>query len=121
MPYRRVKNPKESVVIFKLFLREDADLDDYRRTSNRMHELVEAMPGFISIKEYTGEDGEVIDIARFKDEASLEAWRREPEHLEAQRKGREAFYDHYWIQALKVVREYAYEMPRPRSKGSAEA
>lgn len=121
MPYRRVEDPKEVVVIFKLFLRDDADLEDYHRTSARMHELVETMPGFLSLKEYAGEDGEVIDIARFEDEASLEAWRREPEHLEAQRKGREAFYDRYWIQALKVVREYEYEMPRPRAKGSAEA
>ena len=112
MPYRRVKEPKEVAVIFKLFMRDDADLEAYRRTSRRMHELVEKMPGFISLKEYTGEDGEVIDLARFQDEASMEAWKRDPEHLEAQRKGREAFYDHYWIQVLKVVREYAYEVPR---------
>lgn len=113
MPYRHVKDPKEAVVIFKLFMRDDADLEAYRRTSRRMHELVERMSGFISIKEYTGEDGEVIDLARFADEASLEAWRKEPEHLEAQRRGREEFYDHYWIQVLRVVREYEYEIPRP--------
>lgn len=113
MPYRRVTDPKEAVVIFKLFMREDADLDAYGRTSRRMHELVEKRPGFISLKEYTSEDGEVLDIARFKDEESLEAWRREPEHLDAQRRGREEFYDHYWIQVLKVLREYEYEIPRP--------
>ncbi len=111
MPYHRVKDPTEVAVIFKLFMRADADLDAYGRTSRRMHEIVEKMPGFISLKEYTGEDGEVIDLARFRDEASLETWRREPEHLDAQRQGREEFYDHYWIQVLKVVREYAYEMP----------
>ena len=118
MPYRRAKDPKEVVVIFKLFLREDADLEAYQRTSRRMHELVERVPGFISLKEYTGDDGEVLDIARFKDEASLEAWRRDPEHLEAQRRGREEFYDRYRIQAMKVVRDYEYEMPRSMSKGS---
>lgn len=108
MPYRRVRNPQEVVVIFKLHMRKGADQADYRRTSTRMHELVDRMPGFISLKEYTGEDGEVLDIARFKDEASLEAWRKEPEHLEAQRKGREEFYDHFRIQALKVIRDYEY-------------
>jgi heme-degrading monooxygenase HmoA len=108
VPYRRVKDPKEAVVIFKLFLREDADLEDYGRTSARMHELVEKLPGFLSLKEYRSEDGEVLDIARFRDETSLETWRREPEHLEAQRKGREEFYDHYAIQALKVVRDYEF-------------
>jgi len=108
VPYRRVKDPKEVVVIFKLFMRDDADLDDYGRTSRRMHELVHKLPGFISLKEYTSEDGEVLDIARFRDETSLEAWKQEPEHLEAQRKGREEFYDHYAIQALKVIRDYEF-------------
>ena len=55
----------------------------------------------------------MLDIARFKDEASLEAWRDEPEHREAQRRGREEFYDRYRIQVLKVIRDYEYEMSRP--------
>ncbi len=116
MPYRRVKKPKEAVVIFKLHMREGVDEEAYKATSHRMHELVERWPGFISLKEYTGEDGEVLDIARFADERSLEAWRRQPEHLEAQRRGREEFYDRYRIQALKVIRDYEFEMPRPASK-----
>ncbi len=121
MPYRRVKDPKEVVVIFKLFMRDGADLEAYGRTSSRMHELVEKLPGFISLKEYTSEDGEVLDIARFRDEASLEAWKRDPEHLEAQRRGREEFYDHYAIQALRVIRDYEYRRetaPRPQRAGS---
>jgi len=112
VPYRRVKDPKEVVVIFELFLRDDVDLEAYRATSRRMHDIVEKMPGFISLKEYTGEDGEVIDLARFRDEESLRAWKMEPEHLEAQRRGREEFYDRYWIQALKVIREYEYRIER---------
>ncbi len=120
MAYHRVKDPKEVVVIFKLFLRDDADLEAYGRTSRRMHELVETWPGFLSLKEYRSEDGEVLDIARFRDETSLEAWRREPEHLEAQRKGREEFYDHYAIQALRVIRDYEYrrDAAKPTSRPS---
>lgn len=119
VPYRRVKDPKEVVVIFKLLMRPGADEAEYRRTSGRMHELVNHMPGFISLKEYTCEDGEVLDIARFKDEQALEAWRKEPEHLEAQRKGREEFYDHYRIQALKVVRDYEYWVERGKAAAKA--
>ncbi len=111
MPYRQVKDPKEVFVIFRLHMREGADAEAYRATSRRMHELVERWPGFISLKEYTGEDGEVIDIARFADEASLEAWRKNPEHLEAQRRGREEFYDRFEIQAARIIRDYEYEAP----------
>ncbi len=114
MPFRRVKDPKEVLVIFRLHLREGADEAAYQATSRRMHELVDGWPGFISLKEYRSEDGEVLDIARFRDEASLQAWRQEPEHLEAQRRGREEFYDRYHIQAARVIRDYEYTMPTER-------
>jgi len=38
-----------------------------------MHELVETIPGFISIKGFIGEDDEEIDIVRFESEEALEA------------------------------------------------
>jgi heme-degrading monooxygenase HmoA len=108
MAYRRVKDPKEVVVIFKTHLRPKADEDAYRRVSRRMHELAATIPGFLSIKEFTAEDGEVIDLARFADETSLQKWKIEPEHLEAQRRGREEFYDRFWVQVCDVVREYEF-------------
>jgi len=52
---------------------------------------------------------------------ALPAWRKEPEHLETQRCGREEFYDRYWIQALKVMAAYAYEVPRPAARDPAKA
>jgi heme-degrading monooxygenase HmoA len=106
--YRRVKDPKEVVVIFKTHLRPNASEDAYRRVSRRMHELVSTIPGFLSIKEFTAEDGEVIDLARFADEDSLREWKMEPEHLEAQRRGRDEFYDRFWVQVCHVVREYEF-------------
>jgi heme-degrading monooxygenase HmoA len=112
VPYRRVKEPQEMLVLFSLHFRKGADAEAYAATSRRMHELVDRWPGFISLKEFTSEDGEVLDIARFTDESSLEAWRREPEHLEAQQRGREEFYDRYRIQAARVIRDYAFEAPR---------
>ncbi len=110
MPYRRVKDPTEVVVIFKTHLREGADSEAYRRTSRRMHELVEQIPGFISIKAYTGEDGEEIDLVRFANEDALKVWKEQPEHREAQRRGREEFYDRYSVQACKVVRDYEFRI-----------
>jgi len=105
-----VKDPTEVVVIFKTHLRNGADSEAYRKTSRRMHELVEQMPGFISIKAYTGEDGEEIDLVRFASEEALKAWKEQPEHREAQRRGREEFYDRYSVQACKVVRDYEFRI-----------
>src|SRR3989442_2893006 len=106
VPYRSVKNPTEVVVIFKTHLRDGADSEAYRKTSRRMHELVEQVPGFISINAYTGEDGEEIDLDRFANEESLKVWKKQPEHLEAQRRGREELYDRYSVQAFQVVSDY---------------
>jgi len=110
LPYRNVKDPTEVVVIFKTHLREGADSEAYAKTSRRMHELVEQIPGFISIKAYTGEDGEEIDLVRFANEDALTMWKEQPEHREAQRRGREEFYDRYSVQACKVVRDYEFRI-----------
>lgn len=95
-------------MIFKTHLREGADAEAYRKASRRMHSLVETIPGFISIKGYTSEDGEEIDIVRFETEQTLEAWRNQPEHRATQERGRKEFYDHYSVQACRVFREYEF-------------
>lgn len=110
MTDRRVKDPSEIVVLFKTHLRKDADEIAYGKASKRMHELVEAIPGFISIKGYRSDDGEEIDLVRFKDETALEAWRTQPEHRATQVRGRTEFYDHYWVQACRVFREYEFTL-----------
>src|SRR6058998_4318214 len=123
MSYRRVKDPTEVIVIFKTHLREGADSEAYRKTSRRMHELVEQIPGFISIKAYTAEDGEEIDLVRFANEEALRTWKEQPDHLEAQSRGREEFYDRYSVQACKVVRDYEFridELPQTQSDASRD-
>jgi len=109
MTYRRVKDPSEIVVIFKTHLREGADGKEYERTSRRMREIVGGIPGF-SIRGSTAGDGEMIDIVRFTNEEALEAGRMQPEHRATQERGRSEFYDHYWIQACRVFREYEFSM-----------
>lgn len=108
MTYRQVEEPSEVVVFLRLDLRKEALGPEYGETCARMNEIVSAMPGFISIKEYTSEEGESLEIARFKSAEALEAWRTQLEHRQAQRRGLEFFYSHYRIQVCKVVREYEF-------------
>ena len=58
----------------------------------------------------------LIDDGHRLQSAVVKAWRKDPEHLEAQRRGREEFYDRFNIQVLKVLRDYEYETPRPAAK-----
>lgn len=101
------------IVLFGTKLRADADLTEYRARSKRMHELVEQMPGFISVKGYTAEDGDEVVIARFASEEALDAWRFHPEHVEAQQRGRDAFYESYWVQVGTTIREYTFDRRTP--------
>ncbi len=110
MTYRRVKEPRSIVVIFKTHLRHGADETAYETASRRMHALVEQIPGFVSIKAYTGDDSEQIDIVRFESEAALVAWRTQPEHRTVQERGRKEFYDYYHVEACKVFREYEFRL-----------
>ena len=97
------------IVLFKADLREDANREDYQATLRHMRELVQQIPGFISVKRFVADDGESFTLARFASEEALEAWRTQPEHLEAQRKGREHFYNSGWAQVYTLLRESQFQ------------
>ena len=79
-----------------------------------MNELVRQIPGFISIKGFKAADGDEVSIARVESEAALDAWRFQPEHVETQRRGREAFYESYWVQVCTTIRDYAFSQAEGR-------
>ena len=92
------------VTIFRSRLRQDAG-DDYGLTAARMVELATAMPGFVSHKRFTADDGERLTMVEFDSHETLRAWRMHPEHRDAQHKGRANYYDEYILQTCEVVRE----------------
>ena len=96
------------VVLFGTKISEGADLDEYETRSRRMNELVSQMPGFISFKSYASDDGDEVSVARFESEPDLDAWRRQPEHVETQRRARENFYESYWVQVCRTIRDYEF-------------
>ncbi len=62
-----------------------------------MSTIVATMDGFVDQKFYVAEDGERVTIVRFADAASHRAWAQHPEHLVAQRRGRDELYSWYDI------------------------
>jgi heme-degrading monooxygenase HmoA len=63
------------------------------------------MPGFLSYKVYVSEDGERCSIIEFDSAEHIAAWREHPEHLQAQRKGRERYYQEYSLLVAEPFRE----------------
>ncbi len=94
--------------IFRSRLRSDAG-SSYGPVAARMLELARAMPGFVDFKSFRAEDGERVSLIEFESLAALEAWRDHPEHLKAQRAGRERFYSEYRLQVCEPLRAYHFD------------
>ncbi len=87
--------------------------------SKRMNELaatmpgyigqVEKMPGYISHKGFWAEDGERVTIVEFEHEEGQRAWRTHPEHIKAQRLGRERYYAAYDIKVGTVAQHSNFD------------
>jgi heme-degrading monooxygenase HmoA len=83
------------LTVFRNRKRADMDLAAYQADNARMEELAFAMPGFVSIKSYVAEDGEVLAISEWESEAAAKAWGSHPEHARVQARGRTEYYDSY--------------------------
>ncbi len=96
------------LTVFRSRLRPEAE-PNYRPMAARMSSLAAAMPGYLSHKSFTAEDGERVTIVEFASEEAQRAWARHAEHLEAQHAGRRDFYADYSIQVCTVLRESKFK------------
>ena len=92
------------VTVFRSRLREGVQ-EDYLRLVERMREIAVAMPGYMSHKGFWAEDGERVTIVEFESEETQRAWRMNATHIEAQRLGRQQYYEAYDIQVCTVLHE----------------
>jgi heme-degrading monooxygenase HmoA len=85
------------VTVFRSRLRPDAAANGYPELAAQMEARARAMPGFMEFKTYTSPDGERLSLITFDDADHQAAWRDDPEHQEAQGRGRDQFYSEYEI------------------------
>jgi heme-degrading monooxygenase HmoA len=97
------------LVVFRNRKRADVDYAAYSADAERMEELAREQPGYLGFKSYVADDGEVIALSEWKDEASALAWRREAEHAAVQGKGRTNYYASYTLFACDSPRIHNFE------------
>ena len=83
--------------------------EDYVALVDRMVELAETMPGYLSHKGFFAEDGERVTIVEFEHQDGMRAWRTNPEHRAAQKMAREVYYSEYSVQICDLVRESKFK------------
>jgi heme-degrading monooxygenase HmoA len=89
--------PGPVVTVFRSRLRPGAHAGGYGELAGRMEARARAMPGFLDFKTFTAADGERVSIVVFDTFEHHCAWRADPEHRAAQRRGRDTFYAEYSI------------------------
>lgn len=96
------------ITIFRSRLKPEAQ-KDYYELAPKMGALAKTMPGYISHKVFVAEDGERLTLVEFADDQGQQGWRMNPQHVDAQKKGRKEFYSEYKLQICKVERESSFK------------
>ena len=96
------------LVVFRNRKRADIDYPAYQADAQRMMELAQQQPGYLSFKSYAAEDGEVVALSEWADEASARAWGRLAEHAVVQGRGRAAYYESYTLFACDNPRIHEF-------------
>ena len=86
--------------------------DDYVETAIKMESLAKEQEGFLGIESARNELG--ITVSYWKDLRSIKAWKENIDHVQAQKMGREEWYQSYKVRIALVERDYdnLYETSR---------
>ena len=66
------------------------------------------LDGFISIERFASltEEGKMLSLSFWRDEAAVAAWRENLDHRAAQAKGRAGIFRDYRLRVAEIVRDY---------------
>ncbi len=76
----------------------------YGEMANRMVELAKQQSGFLGVESAREEVG--ITVSYWADLESIKNWKANTEHLQAQKMGRQSWYDTFRVRISKVERDY---------------
>jgi heme-degrading monooxygenase HmoA len=105
-------NSERVISLFRFRMRDltPAQREEYNSTLEELLTLASAMPGFISFRHYTSDDGETFAVVEFASADALAAWRDHPDHRKAQQRGQNEFYSEYEIINCTVMHRYGYRL-----------
>lgn len=94
-----------------IFVNQRTDVDDlgYAAIADRMEELVEQQPGCLGFDSARDQEGFGITVSYWDSLDSIQAWKNEPEHVQARTLGREKWYAHYDLHVARVERSYTFD------------
>lgn len=90
--------------------------DEYLDIAAGLRPELEKIDGFISIERFSSmyEDGKLLSLSFWRDEAAVKTWREQADHRAAQAKGRNELFANYRLRIADVLRDYG-----PTERGQA--
>jgi len=81
---------------------------EYLDLAASLRPQLEKIDGFISIERFASlsNEGKILSLSVFRDEAAVEAWRNVEAHRLAQAKGRAGVFSDYRLRVASVIRDY---------------
>ncbi len=107
MPLARTPEPPYWAVIFTS-LRTPADAAGYAQTAGDMEALAAQQPGYLGIESVSDTRGLNITVSYWASEEAILGWRRQADHVTAQRAGRDTWYRAYALRVARVERAYGF-------------
>lgn len=83
--------------------------EGYAETAERMAELAVQQPGYLGHE--SARDGLGITVSYWESLDAIRDWKKNTEHLMAQKHGRGKWYAAYKTRISKVERDYGFEAP----------
>ncbi len=105
MSLANTPQPPYYAVIFSS-IRENDDVA-YQVMAKKMDELAKIQPGFLGFE--TARDLLGVSVSYWDSLASIQKWKSNVDHQEAQNKGKSDWYKSYKVRIAKVEREYSFE------------
>jgi heme-degrading monooxygenase HmoA len=94
-------------VIFEVWPKEEGR-QEYLDIAAALRPRLEAIDGFVSIERFESltENGKILSLSFWRDDAAIAEWRRVEAHRMAQAKGRGELFADYRLRIAAVVRDY---------------
>lgn len=83
-------------------------IEGYQLMAQKIESLAKKQPGFLGMESVReGERG--ITISYWDDLQSIKDWKHNPTHLEAQKQGKQRWYQSYQVRICHIEKSYSFE------------
>ena len=94
-------------VIFEVEINQERK-DEYLKIASILKEQLVNQKGFISVERFQSliDEKKLLSLSYWEDEEAILAWKKNIDHMSAQKKGRESIFKDYKINIAKIQKSY---------------